>query len=171
MTFDGKSVKRNNNEYLGIENAKLTFKVKRWVNSFVTLNGAKSVKLYVIWGFFSLKFLDLFSISEISTTEISCWEIRQINFWTKIGTTSSRRSEPMCSMHTHWLQKTCYATFSIKCHTMISLLQKVERPLRPIDSKMCNYSNKFCSTVCCRQGNSNVYFYVKIILRNCGEHP
>lgn len=29
MTFDGKSVKRNNNEYLGIENAKLTFKVKR----------------------------------------------------------------------------------------------------------------------------------------------
>lgn len=29
MTFDGKAVKRNNNEYLGIENAKLTFKVKR----------------------------------------------------------------------------------------------------------------------------------------------
>lgn len=32
MTFDGKSTKRNNNEYLGIENAKLTFTVKRWVN-------------------------------------------------------------------------------------------------------------------------------------------
>lgn len=29
MTFDGKAVKRNNNEYLGIENAKLTFKVNR----------------------------------------------------------------------------------------------------------------------------------------------
>lgn len=29
MTFDGKSVKRNSHEYLGIENAKLTFKVNR----------------------------------------------------------------------------------------------------------------------------------------------
>lgn len=29
MTFDGKSVKRNNNEYLAIENAKLSFKVNR----------------------------------------------------------------------------------------------------------------------------------------------
>lgn len=31
MTFDGKSVKRNNNEYLAIENSKLSFKVNRWV--------------------------------------------------------------------------------------------------------------------------------------------
>lgn len=29
MTFDGKAIKRGNNEHLGIENAKLTFKVNR----------------------------------------------------------------------------------------------------------------------------------------------
>lgn len=29
MTFDGKSIKRNNKEHLGMENAKLTFKVSK----------------------------------------------------------------------------------------------------------------------------------------------
>lgn len=29
MTFDGKSIKRNNKEYVAIENAKLTFTVSR----------------------------------------------------------------------------------------------------------------------------------------------
>lgn len=37
MTFDGKAVKRNNNEYLGIENSKLTFKVKKYVKTFQTV--------------------------------------------------------------------------------------------------------------------------------------
>lgn len=29
MTFDGKGVKRNNNEHVAMENAKLTFKIDR----------------------------------------------------------------------------------------------------------------------------------------------
>jgi len=42
MTFDGKSIKRNNNEHLGIENAKLTFKVSKLVFDFENLyNGDK----------------------------------------------------------------------------------------------------------------------------------
>jgi len=42
MTFDGKSIKRGNNEHLAIENAKLTFKVNRLIFEFQNLyNGDK----------------------------------------------------------------------------------------------------------------------------------
>ncbi|XP_055327032.1 protein takeout-like [Sitodiplosis mosellana] len=42
MTFDGKGIKRGNNEHLAIENAKLTFKVNRLIFDFQNLyNGDK----------------------------------------------------------------------------------------------------------------------------------
>lgn len=53
MTFDGKSVKRNNNEYLAIENAKLSFKVRRWVNTcqsgFLNVPGKKNNFIALFW--------------------------------------------------------------------------------------------------------------------------
>jgi len=44
MTFDGKGVKRNNNEHVAMENAKLTFKIDRLVFNFENLyNGDKTL--------------------------------------------------------------------------------------------------------------------------------